>query len=260
MMLDAHCHIDQFPNPLAVAQECEAGGILVIAVTNLPSHYTAGLEHVRQFRQIKLALGFHPLVVAKHHAELTDFLRLLPQVSIIGEIGLDFSREGIASKAEQIAAFTTIAQALAGTSKFVTLHSRSAEESVLSILTEHKVENAVFHWYSGGLTILAKAVEQGYYFSVNPAMVRSDTGQRIITRIPRDRLLTETDGPYVKIGNRAVRPSDVAVVLDFLAVQWRMPVDEVTATVLENFHRILPPQTPSGGSAVQPSRRVNTHS
>lgn len=239
MMLDTHCHVDQFPNPLAVAEECEAESVITVAVTNLPSHYRAGLEHVKRFRRVKLALGLHPLVVAKHREELADFLRLLPQVSFVGEIGLDFSRKGIASKAEQVEAFEAIAQALGGTPKFVTLHSRRAEEAVLSILMEHKVETAVFHWYSGGLTILAKAVEQGFYFSVNPAMVRSANGQRIIARIPYDRLLTETDGPYVKVGNQPARPTDVTTVLGYLAEQWKTSVDDVAAKVHENFRRIV---------------------
>lgn len=239
VMLDAHCHLDQLSNPLAVAQDCEKKGITTIGVTNLPSHYVEGLEHLRRFRKVHLALGLHPLLVVKHRDELADFVRLVPHVSFIGEIGLDFSREGIATRTEQIEVFEVIASTLEGDRKFVSLHSRQAEETVLSILSAHKVEKAVFHWYSGSLTVLAKAVEQGFYFSVNPAMVRSLKGQRIASIIPNDRILTETDAPYVRVSNRPAHPSDVAIVIEYLAEEWRISAKEVAAKVLENFRRII---------------------
>lgn len=237
-MLDAHCHMDQFPDPISVAQDCEREGVVTVAVTNLPTHYLAGLGPAKQFRHVKLALGLHPLVVAKHSDALHCFLRVLPTVSFVGEIGLDFSKEGIASKTEQIMVFETIASALSGAHRFITLHSRKAEDTVLSILSTHNVENAVFHWFSGTLSVLVKAIDRGYYFSVNPAMVSSANGRRITDHIPHDRLLTETDAPYVKIGNRPTRPTDVSIVLEYLAEKWRMPAEDVAASVLDNFHRI----------------------
>jgi TatD DNase family protein len=53
MMLDAHCHIDQFPDSMTVAEDCERKGVTTVAVTNLPSHYRAGLEPVKRFRHVK---------------------------------------------------------------------------------------------------------------------------------------------------------------------------------------------------------------
>ena len=61
-MLDTHCHIDLYPNPHAIARAVERQKILTIAVTNLPSHFEVGLPHLRGFRQIRPALGLHPLM------------------------------------------------------------------------------------------------------------------------------------------------------------------------------------------------------
>jgi TatD DNase family protein len=239
VLLDAHCHIDQFPNPASLAAACEEAGVTTVAVTNLPSHYRAGLPHVGRFRHVHLALGFHPLVAARHQPELQDFLWMVPEVAFVGEIGLDFSKEGLPTKAEQLAAFRSIVEACAGARKFITLHSRGAEDAVLSVLEEFAVPVAVFHWYSGPLPVLDRAIRQGFYFSVNPAMVRSKNGQGIIGRIPRDRILTETDGPYVKVGSQAAEPTDVRAVLEYLAKQWGTLVEEAERQVWENYERTV---------------------
>jgi len=89
---------------------------------------------------------------------------MLPKVDFVGEIGLDFSNEGLSTKAEQLAAFRTIVKALAETNKFVTLHSRGEADTVLDVLEEFGVNNAVFHWYSGALSVLDRAIERGFYF------------------------------------------------------------------------------------------------
>ena len=57
-------------------------------------------------------------------------------------------------------------------------------------------ENVIFHWYSGPVDLIPAILAQGYYFSVNEAMCRSRNGQAIVEKIPRNRILTETDAPY----------------------------------------------------------------
>jgi TatD DNase family protein len=59
------------------------------------------------------------------------------------------------------------------------------------------------HWYSGPGKYIDRALTAGMLFSINPAMLRSRTGARVLEAVPQDRILIETDGPYVKLGNRA---------------------------------------------------------
>lgn len=235
MLIDTHCHIDRFPNPGAVAARCEREKLITVAVTNLPSHYSQGLRHVKALQYVKLALGFHPLVVGQYHRELDTFLEMLPKVDFVGEIGLDFSNEGISTKAQQLAAFRTIAKSLADTNKFVTLHSRGAADPVLAVLEEFSITNAVFHWYSGPLRVLDRAIDRGFYFSVNPSMIHSNKGREIITRIPRHRVLTESDGPYAKIQNRPTQPSDVRNVVEFLSREWGISMDQTSKQIFQNY-------------------------
>lgn len=235
MLIDTHCHIDRFPDPLGLAEECERQRIATVAVTQLPSHYQMAMRHIGVMQYVRPSLGFHPLAVAGNEGELPLFLSLLPDVHFIGEIGLDFSRKGAASRSEQLRIFRAIAAELSGRRKFVTLHSRGAEEEVASILHESDVRECVFHWFSGVPKALKTIIERGHYFSINTAMVTTQKGRSLLSLVPRDRILTETDGPYIKIGRRPANPCDVGVVLSGIAEVWGASAQEVDAQVTDNF-------------------------
>jgi TatD DNase family protein len=188
-------------------------------------------------RFVRPALGFHPLAVAGNEGELPLFLTLLRDVQFVGEIGLDSSREGASTYTEQLRVFRAIAAQLVGKRRFVTLHSRGAEEDVADILHESGVTECVFHWFSGGPKALRTVIERGHYFSINPAMVATQKGRSLITLVPRDRILTETDGPYVKVAGRLANPCDVRGVLSGIADIWGTAVEDVEAQVAENFTR-----------------------
>src|SRR5215207_5842038 len=104
-MLDSHCHLDRYEDAPAVAAEAARRGVFTIAVTNLPSHFRAGVPHVRRFAKVRLALGLHPLAAAEHAGELSDFEALFTTTSFVGEVGLDYSREGWATRQRQLETF-----------------------------------------------------------------------------------------------------------------------------------------------------------
>src|SRR6266852_6154260 len=105
-MLDAHCHIDLYPDPTQTAADADRAGIFTVLVTNLPSAFQLAFPNVQQFRKLRLALGLHPLNANLHTAEEMQLLRkLVHKTSFIGEVGLDFSREGFSTRDKQIASF-----------------------------------------------------------------------------------------------------------------------------------------------------------
>ena len=97
MIIDTHCHFDMMSQPEAYIRQKELAGDIVIGMTNLPSHFEMGFPYVKEFRHIRLALGLHPLLATESKKEMPLFKRLVNQTSYIGEIGLDFSKEGISS-------------------------------------------------------------------------------------------------------------------------------------------------------------------
>ncbi len=119
------------------------------------------------------------------------------------------------------------------------MHSRRAERNVLDILIDNKIKKAVFHWYSGPLSLIDKMIDDGHYFSINPAMIKSKNGQKIIERIRPDRIITETDGPYVKIQGNPAQPGDVNLVISYLKEVWNIPIEEVKLKIRKNLDGII---------------------
>ena len=238
-MLDAHCHVDLYSQPAAVADRAAAAGAFTVMVTNLPSAYDRSRPHVAARRRIRLALGLHPLLGPQHLAERDLFRARAITTSFIGEVGLDFSEEGKGTADLQIESFEFVLKTIAGLPKFVSIHSRRAEAQVLEMLRTAKRTSAVFHWYTGPIGVLRQAIACGHYFSVNHAMLNSDNGRRIVSAIPRDRLLTETDGPFVTIAGRPAEPSDIRLVEEGVARVWNVDPAEVRSRVVENFRSIV---------------------
>ncbi len=238
-MIDTHCHIDLYNRPEKILQECEKADMIVLAMTNLPSHFEMGHPHVLPFNKIRLALGMHPLHAKEHNKEFPKFLKNLSKTSYIGEIGLDYSREGYPTKDIQFASFNKILKALYGQKKILSLHSRRAENEVFCQLVEKKIKGAIFHWYSGPISLIHKIANAGYYFSINPGMINSENGRKIISTIPWDKVLPETDGPFTEVDGRQTKPTDIAIVYQYFERLWDKTDQEVKLIISANFQRLL---------------------
>ena len=167
------------------------------------------------------------------------FDALAEDAEFIGEVGLDFSREGIATRAIQVTSFERVLKRIVGRHRFVTLHSRGAEKDVLAALRQYAMYPVVFHWYSGSQAILKEILADGHYLSVNPAMLASERGRRLVSLVPHERLLTESDGPHIKIGNRAASPRDIGIVEDAVADIWEVTQESVSAQISQNFRLLM---------------------
>ena len=238
-MIDTHCHIDLYRQPEKILSECEKTGATIITMTNLPSHFEMGFPHILPFKRIRMALGMHPLYAEHHSKEFPSFLKNLHKTSYIGEIGLDFSREGFSTKKIQLETFSKILAAINNQQKILSIHSRRAEKEVFEMLVDNGIRSAIFHWYSGPLNLIDKITEAGYFLSVNPAMIKSESGKKIIQRIPKLKLLPETDGPFVEIEQSPIKPGDVIAVYSYLSVIWKMQLNEVDILISNNFKRLI---------------------
>jgi TatD DNase family protein len=244
-MIDVHCHLDAYPKPLQIALEVERTQIQTIAVTNSPLAFEQAYPHIYSLRYVRLALGLHPLSGPAQGEDQSRFEKNFHRTSYVGEVGLDFSAQGRATRVQQIDSFRFVLGLVRATPKFVSIHSRRAERAVLDLLEEFGVTPVVFHWYSGSLTQLDRLLSLGHVCSVNPAMIQSARGQAIVQRIPPDRVLTETDGPYVRVHGRVVRPGEVREVLDYLASNWGISAEEAEAQVSRNLLSLIPNRNPT---------------
>jgi TatD DNase family protein len=155
-------------------------------------------------------------------------------------VGLDYSAQGKESAAQQRERFEAILDLQGIRKKVLSVHSRRAEAETVALLLEADV-TAILHWYSGPLVALERALNGGLYFSVNGAMLKSRNGQRIIAALPRERVVTETDAPYTKTGDRPSEPRDIPQVVAALAEGWGLTPqearDSIFATMSELYQR-----------------------
>jgi TatD DNase family protein len=238
--VDSHCHVFQYRDPEAILAPLEACDTIVVAMTEAPSVYERLRHRARAHARVRLALGVHPLLVHRFPAlEWELFRRYLETTSYIGEVGLDFSRAGRATRAVQETAFRKVLAAVGGRAKLLSLHSRGAETAVLEHLQQAAVGPCIWHWYSGSLATLDALLADGHAVSINPAMLQSSRGKQVIARVPPQQALVETDGPYARIDGQPAVPSDVRYVYDYLAALWQEPLEAVTERVYGTFRALL---------------------
>lgn len=216
----------------------DRAGVVTVAVTELPAGFQMLQTQLRGRERVRVALGMHPLVSARNVAhELALFRRLLARTDYIGEVGLDHSQQGRESSRRQRDVFESILALPNVRRKVLTVHSRRAEKETIDLLAAAGA-TAILHWYSGPLGPIERALEAGLYFSVNPAMLRSRNGRRIIQALPRERVVTETDAPYTKVGGRPAEPRDVPAVVAELARIWGLTADEARHSIYATMSEI----------------------
>lgn len=189
---------------------------------------------------VKTALGLHPQIAHLRKAVLSLFDEYLYQTNYVGEVGLDGSPPFRSYWREQISVLEHILHSCSKAfGKILSLHCRCATSALLQMISKYKdVGIPVIHWFSVTKTELKRAVDMGCWFSVGPAMLKNSSFDETIHIIPRNRLLTETDGPFVVIGNARIDSSSITLVIKRIAKSWRMSLEEAEQIVQDNFTRL----------------------
>lgn len=244
-MIDFHAHLDLYPDPHNVVLECVTRRLYVLSVTTTPSAWSGTAALTKNAPRIRTALGLHPQIAHERKGELPLFESLLPQVRYVGEIGLDGSPEYRRYWQDQEHVFTRVLSLCASAGgRVMTIHSRRASTQVLDALTAEPGSGiAILHWFSGTQRELARAVDLNCWFSVGPAMLAGEKGRALAARMPRDRILTETDGPFAQVDGRAAWPWEAGRALETLAQIWSEPVATVERQLVENLRRLTTSST-----------------
>lgn len=241
-MIDFHCHLDLYPNALALLPEVERRNQFTFAVTTSPRAFVATSRVFAGLRRVHVGLGLHPEVAQAKAAELDQLVSLVRQAPLVGEIGLDGSerfRESLPIQRRVFKAALTECQAQGG--RVISIHSRGAETEVLDALARSPgAGTPVLHWFSGTQHELQAAVKLGAWFSVGPAMLRGARGRQLAARMPLDRVLPETDGPFVQVRGAPLMPWQAWDVCDGLAEAWAIPVEDVRQQMRQNLRALLP--------------------
>jgi TatD DNase family protein len=248
--VDAHCHVDLYEDPAWVVEEAAQHRVFTIAVTNAPSVFFHTEKLVSNSRYVRAAVGLHPELIHSHGHELDAMWPLLERTRYVGEVGLDYTTSDESLRSTQRRVFSTILDRCANEgNKILTVHSRRAASDVISSFGPSYPGRMILHWFSGSNAEADRGVAYGAFFSINPAMLRSKKGRALIERIPRERILTESDGPFVSVAEGPARPLHARSTVEALAAVWKVDPSEAAAAIFQNFTSLLS-ETPQEASSI----------
>lgn len=254
-LVDSHCHLDFdtfTPELDAVVQRARAAGLVRMVTISTRVHLFAEriLPIAKAYGDIFCSVGTHP-----HHADkelditAADLARLTdhPKVVAIGEAGLDYHYDN-SPRAAQAEGFRRHIAAARDTGLPLVIHARDADEDMAQILTEETEGQGAFpfvlHCFSSGRALAETGVALGGYvsFSGIAAFKRSEELRDVARDLPRDRILVETDAPYLAPPpHRGQRnePAFVAHTAAALADHLGEPLETFAAQTTENFYRLF---------------------
>lgn len=240
LLIDTHCHVDAYFRLSEVIADVERSEVRTIAVTNRPANFVKLKARLGGHERIRVATGIHPLEAANVSSdEIRAFARSLEGTRYVGEVGLDFSQAGRATRVQQERVFDSICALLSERPKVITVHSRGAASVVNARFKEHGVGPVIFHWFSGTLIELDSIIADGHYLSFNLAMCKSAKGRAFLQRVPREFVLTETDGPFARAHGRESWPSDVRSACEEIAKVWDCTAGDAEKRIGSNFARLV---------------------
>ena len=241
--VDTHCHLDLFKDIQQTAGAENDLPIKTISVTNSPNFFEPNAKLFSGLNNIRIALGMHPELIGQFHRHTDIFENYIHDTKYIGEIGLDGSKDFKPTFDLQIQIFKKILSIIKSSdNKILTVHTRNAATKSIELLNEYLNQTnckVILHWFTGNLNQIKQALDCGYFFSINHKMLSSIRGIELISYIPDDRLLTETDAPFTFDQIVTNRLSSLNLTVKKLAEIRNRDYDEVKHLVFNNFKNIL---------------------
>lgn len=243
LWVDFHCHADLYEDHEMLIAECDRERVATLAVTTTPKAWPRNRELAQRSPYVRVGLGLHPQLVAERESELPLLEYYLPEARYVGEIGLDAGPRFYRSFDAQERVFERILQACSEQGgKILSVHSVRSVGKVLGHIERSLPPDrgrVILHWFTGSAAEARRAVEMGCYFSINEEMLHSPKHRKLIASLPMDRLLTETDGPFVQRESKPIRPYQVSRAVEEIAKVNEVKADFVANTILHNLKRLV---------------------
>lgn len=261
-LFDVHAHLTH-PELAAesanVIARARAAGLTTIVSNGLnPRDNDAVLELARREPMVRPALGFYPVdtVLGPMRAAGVDYPRegeecsaeegiayLRAHVSeafAVGEIGLDGYWVPEPFWPEQERVFCTLVKLAMEADKPIIIHTRKREARALELLDELSATRVNWHCFGSKVKLARRIAERGHYLSIPANARRSESFTRMLETLPRDRILLETDCPYLapEPGTQN-EPANVAGTAAYAASLWKVSADDAQAQLAENFERLF---------------------
>lgn len=252
MLIDSHCHLD-FPElaadrPAVLARAKAAGVDAMVTISTRVERFDEIRAIAEQNPEVWCSVGTHPHHAHEElHIQTADLVRLSahPRCVAIGEAGLDYHYEG--DYAAQATGFRRHIAAARETGLPLVIHSRSADEDTASILEEESGKGAflfVLHCFSAGIDLARRGLALGGYISFSGILTfkNAETIREVARFTPADRILVETDAPYlapVPHRGQGNEPSYVRFTAEHLASARATSLEQIGAETTANFYRLF---------------------
>jgi TatD DNase family protein len=253
MLIDSHCHLD-FPDfaeerDAIVARAAAAGVARMVTISTRVRRHAEVLAIAERYPQVYCSVGTHPHYA---HEELDigadDLIARTrhPKVVAIGEAGLDYHYDNSPREAQARGLRAHIAAART-TGLPLVIHSRDADADMARLLEEETGKGAfpaVLHCYTGGPDLAQRAIALGLFVSFTGILTfrKSDALRAIAASLPADRILVETDAPYLAPGPHRGKRNEPAFVVEtarVLAERRGTSLDDIAGQTTDNFFRLF---------------------
>jgi TatD DNase family protein len=270
MLIDSHCHLDDYEDLaqiLANAREAGVGRLLAIGIGDGPDTMHRALDLAHTHPEIFATAGIHPQEAHRATSENLAKLEALaadPRCLAVGEIGLDYYHLDNPDIPTQQAAFVAQMKIAAAAGKPITIHCRTSElavpaakakydpadawEDLLALIAEHWTPTGlagVMHCFSGNEDQAARSLAAGFYlsFAGNVTYPKSTTIQSVAASAPADRILVETDAPFlapIPLRGQTNEPAFVAHTARFVAELRGISAERLGDLTTSNFNTLFP--------------------
>jgi len=253
VLIDSHCHLN-YPGLVeeqgAVLARARAAGVTaMLNISTRESEWEAVIATAEREPDVWAAIGIHPHEADKHaHVDTAALVAAAdrPKVIGLGESGLDFFYDH-SNRAAQAANFRRHIAAARETRLPLVIHSRDAEADTVGILAEEKARGdfpALIHCFTGSAGFARQVLDLGLFISISGIVTFKNARalQAVAAEVPEDRLLVETDAPFlapVPHRGRKGEPAFVADTARFLAELRGTTVDQIARTTSANFQRLF---------------------
>ncbi len=253
MLADSHCHLNYkglAEDQQAVLERARARGVTaMLNIATRESEWDAVLATAEREPDVWATVGIHPHEADQHpHVDTAKLVERArhPRVVGIGESGLDYFYDH-SDRARQQASFRAHIAAARTAGVPIVVHTRDAEDDTAAIMREEMEEGAysgVIHCFTASGAFADRALDMGLYISISGIVTFKNATnlQQTAARLPRERLLIETDAPFlapVPHRGRTGEPAFVADTAAFLARLRGEEVEDLQAFTADNFHRLF---------------------
>jgi TatD DNase family protein len=256
MLVDSHCHLD-FPDFAAerdaVVGRARAAGVeTMLTICTRLDQFDGVRAIAEEYDGIWCSVGAHPHEAGDHARLLTDQLIALtehPKVVGIGETGLDFHYD-LSPREIQEHVFRLHIEASQASGLPLIIHAREADREIARILREERPPPGVLHCFSSGRELAETAIELGFYISISGIVTfrNAEELRGIVRDLPLERLLVETDAPYlapVPYRGKRNEPAFVAATATAVAALKGVPPEHLAAATRDNFFRLFTKANPA---------------